>query len=76
MVYRVPVLTLALMAANPALGDPAALPNGKPAGVRPAQSLRATELYLFGIVGAVAVGVGVLIVRDKKSPAAPVSTAP
>jgi hypothetical protein len=50
----------------PALEDTAVLQAGKPAGVLPAQDMRTTELYFFGVAGLASIGLGILLIGHDK----------
>jgi hypothetical protein len=61
------VIVTGLLASGPAEANP--LAPGKPAGVTKAQGLRTKELYLFGLVGLAAVGLGIAMVHGRRSTA-------
>jgi hypothetical protein len=74
------ILTSLLVAAAlltlPASAQVSRLMPGRPAGVRPAQDMRTTELYLFGVAALAAVGVGLLAFHSKSTATAATSTSP
>jgi hypothetical protein len=74
MAYRMIAFVVALMMTMPAHADTAALRAGKPAGVLPAQDMRTTELYLFGMAGLASIGLGILLISHNKNTATSTTT--
>lgn len=54
----------ASLSATGALAE-TSLAAGKPTGVRQAQGLRTTELYVFGFMGLLGLGLGVALIGHK-----------